>query len=129
MFLAANTAFYEELTPLFSRQSGTNITPIVLCAATKGRTVHLLKASSKAVPQERKRRKIDLAGTPQQWREHKEEVKSSQRPSLQPTDFNGMILERQELIQVQEQQMITEEGADQDKQIYPKRRHRQQNNS
>ncbi len=68
MFLAANTAFYEELTPLFPQQSGANITPIIFCAATKGRTVHLLKASSKAIPQERKRRKIDLAGTPQQWR-------------------------------------------------------------
>ena len=35
----------------------------------KGNTLHLLKQKSKAVPQERKRRKISLAGTPHQWNE------------------------------------------------------------
>ena len=35
----------------------------------KGNTLHLLKQRSKAVPQERKRRKVSLAGTPHQWHE------------------------------------------------------------
>jgi len=42
---------------------------------SKGTTVHLLKQRSKAVPQERKRRKIDLYASPalflQEFEEHK----------------------------------------------------------
>ena len=34
----------------------------------KGRTIHLLKQGSKSSMQERKRRKISVANTPQEWK-------------------------------------------------------------
>lgn len=47
----------------------------------KGNTLHLLKQGSKAVPQERKRRKISLAGTPQQWNEiHSQPASQAMQP-------------------------------------------------
>ena len=46
-----------------------------MCAEQKGRTIHLLKQSSKPVPQERKRRKIELKGTFQQFMQMQEEQK------------------------------------------------------
>ena len=46
-----------------------------MCAEQKGRTIHLLKQSSKPVPQERKRRKIELKGTFQQFVQMQEEQK------------------------------------------------------
>jgi len=45
------------------------------CAEQKGRTLHLLKQSSKPVPQERKRRQIALKGTFQQFKQMQEEQK------------------------------------------------------
>ena len=50
--------------------------------------MHLLKASSKPVPQQRKRRKVDLCGTPSQWMHHVAEVNSqnaSQAQSAHPS--------------------------------------------
>ena len=41
----------------------------------KGRTLHLLKSSSKPVPQQRKRKKISLYGTFEQYKEAQEEQK------------------------------------------------------
>lgn len=41
----------------------------------KGRTLHLLKTSSKPIPQQRKRRKIGLFGTFSQYKDSIEEVK------------------------------------------------------
>ena len=51
----------------------------------KGNTVHLLKKSSKPVPEMRKRRKIQLAGSPAQWNEHvgRSPSKSKQKPMEQ----------------------------------------------
>ena len=76
----------------------------VFVAENPGRTLHLLKAKSKPVPQARKRRKIALAGTPAEFREYMESIQSqepsqlgepSQRPSMaeapgrQPADKSG----------------------------------------
>lgn len=47
----------------------------------KGRTLHLLKARSKPVPQVRKRRKIDLLGTFQQFSQQEEEYKQEETPA------------------------------------------------
>jgi len=44
----------------------------------KGRTIHLLKQSSKPVPQERKRRKINLIGTFDEYKQHMEEKKKEE---------------------------------------------------
>ena len=38
-----------------------------------GKTIHLIKKASKPVPQARKRRKIDLMATPQEFKAHLEE--------------------------------------------------------
>ena len=40
-----------------------------------GKTIHLIKKASKPVPQARKRRKIDLLATPQEFKAHLEECK------------------------------------------------------
>ena len=58
----------------------------------KGNTLHLLKQKSKAVPQERKRRKISLAGTPHQWHEANSQP-SSQVPQQVPVQHAQMIEE------------------------------------
>ena len=50
-------------------------------AERKGRTIHLLKASSKKVPQERKRRKIDLLGTFDEFQAQLEEQKQEEAKS------------------------------------------------
>ena len=50
--------------------------------------MHLLKASSKPVPQERKRRKIGLLGTPAQYMEHvsaQNSVVQSRAHSIHPS--------------------------------------------
>ena len=44
----------------------------------KGRTVHLLKQRSKPVPQQKKRRKIDLLGTFEQYKHAVEERKQGE---------------------------------------------------
>ena len=44
----------------------------------KGRTLHLLKAKSKPVPQQRKRRKIELLGTFDQFKQSQEEFKQEE---------------------------------------------------
>ena len=44
----------------------------------KGKTLHLLKASSKPVPQQRKRRKIDILGTYEQFTQQREEHKQEE---------------------------------------------------
>ena len=44
----------------------------------KGRTVHLLKQRSKPVPQQTKRRKIDLLGTFEQYKHAVEERKQGE---------------------------------------------------
>ena len=49
-----------------------------ICAEHKGRTIHLLKASSKPVPQERKRRKVSLLGTYEEYKHMKEESKQEE---------------------------------------------------
>ncbi len=49
-----------------------------ICAKHKGRTIHLLKASSKPVPQERKRRKVSMLGTYEQYKHMKEESKQEE---------------------------------------------------
>ena len=38
-----------------------------MCLEKRGRTIHLLKQQSKPVPQNRKRRKIALATTPEEY--------------------------------------------------------------
>ena len=38
-----------------------------MCAEHKGKTIHLLKARSKPITQERKRRKIEIKGTFEQY--------------------------------------------------------------
>jgi hypothetical protein len=40
---------------------------ITLCAESKGRTLHLLKQRSKPVPQQRKRRKVEIFATPLEY--------------------------------------------------------------
>ena len=40
---------------------------LCLCAEQKGKTIHLLKAGSKPIAPERKRRKIDIKGTFQEY--------------------------------------------------------------
>ena len=47
----------------------------------KGRTLHLLKSSSKPVPQQRKRRKVEILGTFDQYKTQKEEFKQSDSAS------------------------------------------------
>ena len=54
-----------------------NVT-IWLCAEHKGRTIHLLKAGSKPVPQDRKRRKVSLAGTFAEYQQEVEERKQEE---------------------------------------------------
>ena len=58
----------------------------LFCIEKKGRTLHLLKASSKPVPQARGRRKVDLLGTFDQFRQQHEEHKQeeSMRESIRP---------------------------------------------
>ena len=50
----------------------------IFCIEHKGRTIHLLKQSSKPVPQERKRRKIELFGTFEQFKQVQEERKQEE---------------------------------------------------
>ena len=50
----------------------------IFCIEHKGRTIHLLKHSSKPVPQERKRRKIELFGTFEQFKQVQEEQKQEE---------------------------------------------------
>ena len=50
-------------------------------AEHKGRTVHLLKKSSKSVPELRKRRKIELKGTFQEFQAGQEEIKREEPAS------------------------------------------------
>ena len=47
----------------------------------KGRTLHLLKSSSKPVTQQRKRKKISLYGTFEQYKEAQEEQKQEESHS------------------------------------------------
>ena len=46
-----------------------------LCLERKGRTIQLLKQSSKPVPKDRKRRKINFVATPEQFAAMHEESK------------------------------------------------------
>jgi hypothetical protein len=76
----------------------------IFVAENKGRTIHLLKERSKPVPQERKRRKIDIMGTFEQYSQGKEErkgeeaeadVEMSQRQSIHsqlPDKSGGKML-------------------------------------
>ena len=51
----------------------------------------MLKASSKKVPQERKRRKIDLLGTFEQFKQSIEEVKQEDPgmiPAINPSNYS-----------------------------------------
>ena len=67
--------------------------------------MHLLKASSKPVPQERKRRKIDLVGTPVQWRDAMAE-NNGQRASPAPSFHGSKVKEEvkmEETVQIQTQ--------------------------
>ena len=60
--------------------------------------MHLLKASSKPVPQERKRRKIGLIGTPAQYMEHVSQQNSlaqSQAQSVRPSAMREEIKREQ----------------------------------
>ena len=68
----------------------------------KGNTLHLLKQKSKAVPQERKRRKISLAGTPQQWNEANSQPNSQvQKPvQVQPATMVEEEVKVEEPIEV-----------------------------
>jgi len=63
---------------IFSTRNNLWLTLCFVCTEHKGRTVHLLKASSKPVPQERKRRKIDIAGTFQEYKSAMEEQKQEE---------------------------------------------------
>ena len=47
----------------------------------KGKIIHLLKKSSKPIPQKRKRRKIDLFGTYEQFKAAQEETKQEEPES------------------------------------------------
>ena len=61
--------------------------------------LHLLKASSKPVPESRKRRKIELAGTPAQWKDHlaQTEAQSVEHHSvvMQPANMEEIKTEQQ----------------------------------
>ena len=50
-------------------------TSVQLSVERTGKTIYLLKKASKPVPQDRKRRKIDLLATPQEFKAQQEESK------------------------------------------------------
>jgi len=51
---------------------------------SRGRTIHLLKAGSKKVPQERTRRKISLLGTYEEFKQQTEEQKQEEPGTVSP---------------------------------------------
>ena len=69
---------------IFTTKTNLWLTLCFICKERKGRTIHLLKASSKPVPQERKRRKIDIAGTFQEYKSAMEEQKQEE-PAAEET--------------------------------------------
>ena len=69
----------------------------ISCVEHKGRTIHLLKQSSKPVPQERKRRKISLFGTFEQFKQAQEEQKQEESEAEM-----AMPMQREQLDQVQD---------------------------
>lgn len=54
------------------------LTYFVILTENKGKTLHLLKASSKPVPQERKRKKIEILGSFNQFKDQLEEHKQEE---------------------------------------------------
>ena len=71
-----------------------NITSLYFCAIeNKGRTLHLLKASSKPVPEQRKRRKVEILGSFDQYKEQQEEHKQGESASEQAMSQRNSIHE------------------------------------
>ena len=54
------------------------LTCFVILTENKGKTLHLLKAGSKPVPQERKRKKIEILGSFDQFKHQLEEHKQEE---------------------------------------------------
>ena len=65
---------------------------MLCCAENKGKTLHLLKKASKAVPQNRKRVKRDIFASPLDFRrrhpdfaeEQKNEEQKNEEPEMEP---------------------------------------------